>query len=264
MGESSTFQQLGSDERERVLDKLARLKALSECPTGNVNETAAAAAAMTRLMLEYQIEMAELEAAHCIKHEDEAVVDEPVSGRESYSGFPVWQTVILSALAQANHCISYTSSEPERVLWMCRTRSRLGLIGTARDIENTRRLFFFCVAEVERLARHWGPRETVKRRNDFKRGAANGIAHMVVRERDKVLREELERATARSESSAALELFHRKDRAVRAFAANQGIRYRSTRAPQVYRDAYQAGYHAGTNLDLGRGARPGLPAASSG
>ena len=55
------FDQMAPAERERLLNKLGRLKALSQCKTGNPNETATAAAAMTRLMLEYKIEMAELE-----------------------------------------------------------------------------------------------------------------------------------------------------------------------------------------------------------
>jgi hypothetical protein len=55
------FNSLPLEERQRILAKLAKLKALADCETGNVNETATAAAAMTRLMMEYKIEMAELQ-----------------------------------------------------------------------------------------------------------------------------------------------------------------------------------------------------------
>ena len=88
MGETTTFSGLDNDERQRLLTKLAKLKALSECPTGNVNETATAAAAMTRLMLEYQIEMAELQVES--DGAPDAAVTEELDGKLSKRGFPLW------------------------------------------------------------------------------------------------------------------------------------------------------------------------------
>ncbi|MBI3927015.1 MAG: hypothetical protein HY319_15875 [Armatimonadetes bacterium] len=257
MGKTSTFHHLDSARQQRLLDKLSRLEALSGCPTGNVNETAAAAAAMTRVMLEYQIEKVDLDAPLSAADENPEVVDELVYPVASHNGFPVWKTQILSALADVNHCISYTSSWPVYFLWTRRTSSHLRLIGTHQDIDNARRLFFFCVQEVERLAKEWGTGETVKRRNDFKRGAAAGIADRVIEERDLVLREERDRD--RDRSSAALELFDRKNRAARAFAAERGVYFRPERPQRVYHDAYDAGYRVGGNLDLSRGSRAALP-----
>jgi hypothetical protein len=252
MESNSNFKTVAPEEQKRILQKLAKLKALSECPTGNVNETATAAAAMARLMLEYEIEMADLEATSSPLEE---VVEQPVTPETSYNGFPTWQTNLLQSLAEVNHCVSYTDTQPEYFLWTRRHRSRLGLIGTAQDIDNTRQLYLFCVHEIERLCQTWGRRETVKRKNDFKRGAARGVADKVTAERDQVLREEAARASAHHHSSRALQWFERKEMAVRDYAESVGIYFRSQRSRGVSRDAYHAGYEAGANLNL----QPGNP-----
>ncbi len=48
---STAFSSLPQADRERLLAKLAKLKALSECKTGNVNETATAAAMLCILII---------------------------------------------------------------------------------------------------------------------------------------------------------------------------------------------------------------------
>jgi hypothetical protein len=260
MSTTSTFTQLSPDDQKRLLDKLAKLKALSECRTGNVNETATAAATMTRIMLEYQIEIADLEGALGLAQPD-GVVDEPVFSQDSYRGFPTWKTTMLSAIAKTNHCRCYFSSEQEYVLWTQRTRSRMSLIGTAQDVENTRRLLFFCIDEVERLCAGWGRGESVKRKNDFKRGAGSGIANKILEEHRRVLEQERRRAAAQQQASAALALFDRKRQAVNAYAEELGLVSRSRRNQRVHPDAYQAGYHAGSSLDFNAGVRAALPAA---
>ena len=75
--------------------------------------------------------------------------------------------------------------------------------------------FLQCVNEIERLCQAWGRKETVKRKNDFKRGAARGVADKVKAERDQVLREEEARASAHHHSSRALQWFERKELAAR-------------------------------------------------
>lgn len=257
---TSTFTKLDSDEQKRLLDKLAKLKALSECQTGNVNETATAAATMTRIMLEYQIEVADFEAG--TNSEDSTVGEASLFDEDSFNGFPVWKKQLLQALAEVNHCLSFSSSRPDYSdIFVQRTRSRLMLVGATSDIDNTRRMFFFCADEIERLCHLWGSRQPVKRRNDFKRGAASGIADKVIKERDQVLREERARAQAESRSSNALDLFDRKADAVAEYAEDLGIVTVTRRRRGVQPDAYHAGYEAGASLDLARGARPGLPAA---
>lgn len=244
MANTIPFSQLDTEEQQRLRDKLAKLKALSECQTGNVNETATAAATMTRIMLEYQIEMAELDQPQ------NGEVIEKTALPASYRGFPAWQTTLLSALATVNHCKSYTSRETEYELFGKRFRHSLYLIGTEEDIDNTLRLFHFCLDEIERLCYCWSPRAAVKRKNDFRTGAANGIAVKVLTERDRVIEEEERRSAEKSEGSTALQLFQKKDEAVAEFAAGIGLRTVTRRTRAVSRDAYQAGYKAGSQMKL--------------
>lgn len=254
---SSSFAALPESEKKRLLDKLAKLKALSSCPTGNVNETATAAAAMARIMLEYEIEMADLE---CGPSEAELeVLDLPLDGQESLRGFPLWQTVLLTTLAKVHHCVSYSDKRHEYWLWTRRTVSLFHLVGAAQDIENVRSLFAFCVGEIERLCRDWGQGRPVKRKNDFKMGASEGVCDLVMRERERVVQEE--EARSKEFPSRALQLFARKDLASQEFARKLGLYTQSTRGRGVSAEAYQAGYEAGSNLDLG-GSKPrrALPA----
>jgi len=256
---SSSFARLPADEQKRLLDKVAKLKALSECATGNVNETATAAAAMARILLEYQIEMADLEMGQTPAELE--VREQPLTeGEESLRGFPNWQTSLLSCLAEVNHCVSYTSTKTEYYLWTQRNRNTRHLIGTHQDIENTRRLFHFCVDEIERLCKAWGVGQPVKRKNDFRAGASRGVRDKVRQERDLVIQEARERA--KKLPSRALELFDRKEQASQDYADSIGLYNRSTRTRYVTPDAYNAGYQAGAQLDLsGTAPRRALPAA---
>lgn len=244
---STTFARLPEADQQRLLEKLAKLKALSSCPTGNANETATAAAAMARIMLEYEIEMADLDLSPSAA--DLTVLGEPVDEADSYRGFPLWQTNLLTSLAQVHHCIAYTRSEPEFWTTGLRYRNTRHLIGTSKDIENVRRLFQFCVDEIERLSRSWGGGHSQKRRNDFKAGAGRGVSDQVQRERELIMQEQKERS--RSLPSRALQFFDRKEKASREFARQMGLGYRTCSSSRgVYADAYGAGYQAGAQLDL--------------
>lgn len=207
---------------------------------------------MTRIMLEYQIEMADL--------------SEPIDGEviekdalpNSYNGYPAWKTTVLSALATVNHCKSYTGRATEYDLFGKRHRSSLRVIGTEEDIEATLQVFYFCLEEVERLCYYWSPRASVKRKNDFKSGAGNGIAQKVLEEFKQVLREEENRSAAKSKASTALQAFERKDDAVEEFAAEIGLKVVRRRSRPVSRDAYHAGYKAGSRMNLEGDPQPSL------
>lgn len=241
---STAFAELSQEDRQRLLEKLAKLKALSSCPTGNANETATAAAAMARIMLEYEIEMADLDHAPA---QDLTVLKEPVDDADSYRGFPLWQTDLLTCLAKVHHCIAYTRSEPEVWTTGLRYRNTRHLIGTSKDIENVRRLFQFCVYEIDRLSRNWREALSQKHRNDFKVGAGRGVSDQVMRERERIVQEQKQRNLP----SRALQLFSQKEQASADFARQMGLGYRSCSSSRgVYADAYGAGYQAGAQLDL--------------
>lgn len=245
---NTTFSKLTSEERQRVLGKLTKLKALSECPTGNVNETATAAAAMTRLMLEYQIEMAELNIQSGT--EDDAACSEEVTGETSQRGFPVWQTHLLASLADVNDCILYVQSSTSRQNWQVRRVSVQRLIGSKRDIQSTRNIFQFCLVEIEKLWRIWDSRASLARRNDFRLGAAQGIGEKVRAERDQVMAEEKARSQAQGRQSLALAVFDRKQENADKLAREIGLKSRQARSRGVSATAYQAGFEAGARLNL--------------
>lgn len=251
---NTTFETLDPQERKRILDKLAKLKALSECRTGNVNETATAAAAMTRIMLEYEIQVADLHLGPAFSAFE--IVEESVYQGESLNGFPRWQSSLLARLAEVHHCQAYRNSRTNYHYWTRVTESFLMLIGTEKDIDNTRRLFFYCVSEIERLCQELCTGRPVKWKNDFKRGASRGIADKVEAEHERILKEEREKAQAQGAASVALELFDRKKQAVDLFADDLGLASTTARVRAAAQGPYQAGYVAGSNLDVSGGSRP--------
>jgi hypothetical protein len=253
MQDSNTFQKLSPSEKQRLLEKLSKLKALAECQTGNVNETATAAATMTKIMLEYQIEMADLESQQPL----EGVVEEELSPGSTASVIPLWQQSLANVLAEVNHCMAFSSTKNEYFFWKRSTQTRLYLIGSPTDIANTRRIFDFCVSEVERLCRAWGVGKDTKLRNDFKRGAGRGIADKVRRERDEVMRQESQRAAEKKLASRALALFDQKRDAVQTYAQQRlNLQNKYSRVRGAAPNAFQAGYQAGSQIDLD-GSQPG-------
>lgn len=228
-------------DRQRLLDKLARLKALSECQTGNVNETATAAAAMARLMLEYKIELAEIEHQPAAGSIEEMELD----GQRARP-FPIWQSHLLHCLASANDCVGFQTTSHQWSPWNGRQQTaRLNLLGRREDLENTRRLFAFCLQEIERLCRRWKPGQGMRLKNDFRTGAAAAIAEMVRKEAEAVRHEAEERG------SSALVLLERNLDQVEEAARNIGVKPARSRGTRyVSMEAYQAGYQAGQQVTL--------------
>jgi hypothetical protein len=241
------FDQMAPAERERLLNKLARLKALSECKTGNPNETATAAAAMARLMLEYKIETAELEP----QARPGDVEDVPLDHQRTQP-YPIWQSHLLHCLATANDCVSYQSTTRH---WSeadgKQKTTRLHLLGRRQDLDNTRKLFSYCLQEIERLSQRWKPGRGKRLRGDFRIGVAEAIAQMVQEEAEAVRAEAERRAQEDAQTSRALALLDRNLAEVEAAARQIGVReVRSRKQPNISPEAYQAGFRAGQNVVL--------------
>lgn len=241
------FDQLAPAERERLLNKLARLKALSECKTGNPNETATAAAAMTRLMLEYKIEMAELEHQASPGGVEEVQLD-----HQRTQPFPIWQSHLLHCLANANDCVSYQSTTRQWTeLDGKQKTSRLHLLGRRQDLDNTRKLFTYCLQEIERLCQRWKPGRGKRLKGDFRIGVAAAVAQMVQEEAEAVRAEAERRAQENEQTSRALALLDRSLDEVEEAARKMGVRTTRTRSVgSISMDAYQAGFRAGQNVVL--------------
>lgn len=246
-----TFTSLPPAERQRILNKLSRLKALSECKTGNVNETATAAAAMTRLMMEYKIEMAELEEDSSADSA-QAVEEQDVTVGSRGKSFPTWQSHLLQGLAEANDCVGFQSTSRGYDPWFRPTMAaKLCLIGRPEDIAHVRHMFAFCLQEIERLCHLWMPRAPRALKNDFRSGAALGIRQKVLAERQAVRAEEEARARQRGEVSHALAVLDRRLDEVRDAAAKLGVRTTASRGGRAMSaSAYHAGYQAGQTIEL--------------
>jgi len=248
---TNSFCELPSEERQRILNKLSRLKALSECKTGNVNETATAAAAMTRLMMEYKIELAELEASGG-EAPDSPVEEQDLTPGGRGNSFPKWQTILLNRLSEANDCVGFQATSRTWEPWYGESRnSKLSIIGRAEDIHQVRTLFFYCIQEIERLCYQWSPRAKVARKNDFRMGAAIAIGQKVSVEREAVRAEEQARSQQQGHVSRALILLDRRLDEVHDAAAKAGVetnRVRSSRAMSAA--AYNSGYQAGSSVNL--------------
>lgn len=246
------FDQLAPQDRQRLLNKLGRLKALSECKTGNVNETATAAAAMTRLMLEYKIEMAELE------HQPAPEGVEEIELHKRTQPFPVWQSHLLHCLASANDCVGYQTCTRQWTEWTGKQKTtRLNLLGRRQDLDNTRRLFTYCLQEIERLAQGWKPGRGKQLKNDFRIGVAAAVGQMVREEAETVRAEAERRAQENEQTSRALTLIDRGLDEVQEAARKIGVRpARSRGARSVSMDAYQAGFRAGQSVVLPTSALP--------
>jgi hypothetical protein len=222
-------------EREKLLSKIAKLKALSECQTGNVNEAATAASAMARLMLEHQIEIEEVRP---LGEERKAL---EVTKDSLEQTLPTWQGVLVNQLAKVNNCQAYTTSLTRKG-----KKLRLNLVGEREDIENVKTLFTYCVSQITRLCDAWAgnlPGQT-KRKNDFKFGASSAVCKRLREMREEVTREH----------SCALTLFDAKAVAVRTFLASTGVNLNgaggkaSVRSPN--QSAYVAGQQAGQGMSL--------------
>lgn len=214
-------------DREKLLARLAKLKALSECKTGNVHETATAAALMTRLMLEHQIEIEEVPGSGAIP-----IVERDLSAEVRDRGYPLWQVNLLALVARATDCLSYEVQSGE-------SQFRLRLLGTEADIAQARSLYCFCHAEVERLGHLWNPDAPNGRKNDFRRGAGHAIGQKMARERFVVIQE-----------SRAMVHMQRKREAVEARAAQLGLVAKRKKSHRhVLVDDYNAGYLAASDVD---------------
>lgn len=248
------FTDLNPEQQQKLLNKLSKLKALSQCPTGNVNETATAAAAMTRLMLEYQLEMAEFGLEETHTGVEQLEVFEAAKER----GIPTWQVGLLGGLAEAHHCASFSEAKVVGFYLGSFRRAkerRYYLVGAHQDVEQVKRLFHYCVTEIERLCYEWHPRARVAAKNDFRLGASRGIVHQVQAELQAIIREESRRDEGHS---AGLVLFESKLRAVADYFQQHDIRTRTLNVRRPGASAYQDGYMAGSSLDLKGRSRPGL------
>lgn len=224
--------------REKLMAKIAKLKALAECPTGNENETAVAAAAMTKLMIENNI--LECELSIQIEDEDPLVVEELFPGQKNVSN---WEKILLNNLARANSCDVIQHQNQGRG-WTHK------IYGHEGNVQTVNYIFKFCLNEIERHTNFftWKTGHTDKsNRTSFKMGMASGIGKQV---------REAKEAVFSGPQTPGLTLYKSKEEQVKDFINSKCRNIKQATAIQVKnRDIYNAGRQVGENLAIVSGGK---------
>jgi hypothetical protein len=152
----------------KILKKIQKLLALSNCKTGNVNEVAAAAAQAAKLMAEHNLSRFEVESAEDLLNSDPIKVGHIKDCQRSAE----WRYVLLGLLCEANDCVAMKSF------------GTLGAIGQESSVEAVRYFFGLFEKTINRLCkdwvdsswRGWGTTD----RNSFRLGAAETIGSRMI------------------------------------------------------------------------------------
>lgn len=242
--------------KEKIIDRIKKLLALAA--SSNEHEAANAAARAAELMVEHQIEMAEVNVIGAGEETPEpmdSAVTDPVKNA-------LWKGIISHGIALANGCGSlYARAERGKVL---------KFYGPASAVAACVYVFHYLVNEVERLAdAGWEtaleenpmhsptPGEKKRWTTSFKRGAAG-----VIQDRLKTLREDtferMRRAfTARGDvqKSTALVLVKAQAQEVVKYGREKfnirGQGFVNIRAGVSDANAYERGKAAGRDVNLG-------------
>jgi hypothetical protein len=227
---------------DEVIAKVKKLRALAT--SDNVHEAAAAAAAAERLLQQYRLSEAELEAEDDAPHETAALDAEPVDvfGRNLQH----WRAALLTGMCKLHGCRNWSeyAGNGKRVF---------RIVGRPSDVATVRYLYAWLVSEIERLAQRHGKGQGRTWFNSYRRGAVNGVLA--------AMREANQEARAAVSSVALVKIDARKveaDQIVDALGMNRkkiGGRVR------LDRDAYGRGerdgraIHQGKSLPNGAGPR---------
>jgi hypothetical protein len=231
--------------REKVLDKIRKLVALSG--SSNIHEAEVAAAAAQRLMLEHRVSESEITVD---SREEDVVVDREVYRDLGLKAPPRWHAILLHGVAEANFCCLVSGQESVMLgMYEIDTRRVYHLIGTERDRSTAVYLYQMLRFEIERLCDHHAYRLGYDRadRASFKLGAACAIA-------DK-LRAEFHQFRARAASTGnaqALAVIDRTGEAVARFTRQAFPHLQQRSGPRASRGrAFHEGRAAGGAIDVG-------------
>ena len=131
-------------KRDKILDRVKKLLALST--SSNVNEAANAAAAAQRLMLEHkltEIDVSDIQDDEGMNATWTARIFELSLGASGFSSR--WKFVLVTAVARAFFC--------EAVGLRVGQRRKVRIVGRKEDVEIAARVFRYLHAEINRLAK---------------------------------------------------------------------------------------------------------------
>jgi len=232
-------------ERENIIDKIRKLRALADNAAATVDEAAAAARAAELLIQKHALQEAELGAVS--QEVLESIIDDDTPLTDWAKRQKVWQNVLLHAMAENYNC----SNVMKRVGGI----SNIYTIGRASDIAVLRYQFAYFVVELTRLAHLLAPSD-LKRgsgktwHNSFYHGATDAIIASMKSAKKEVIKDA---------SSTALVFISEHMRKVEELKAQKYPWSRTSHsARRLDPEAYEMGKMAGAGLQAKPALAPGV------
>lgn len=232
-------------ERESIIDKIRKLRALAENAAATVDEAAAAARAAELLIQKHSLEEAELGAVS--KEVLEAIIDDETPLTDWGQRQKVWQNILLHAMAENYNCTN--------VLKHTLSGANIYTIGRASDIAILRYQFAYFVVELTRLAHLLAP-ATLKRgsgktwHNSFYHGATDAIIASMKSAKQEVIKDA---------TSTALVFINEHMQKVEDFKVQKYPWSRTTKTKRhIDPEAYEMGKLAGSGLQAKPALAPGV------
>lgn len=236
-------------QRERIIDRIKKLRELGDQAKNNsVHEAAAAAAAAQRLQQQYKIEFAELDD----DGDDTDLLINVDLMEGSKEKLPVrWKIRLANRLCQNLHCrMVYTPSRRSRI-YRRTVRGKITIMGRQSDIDAVTYLYQALCREITRLCKLeagkvFEPGEDGKRAwcTAFRIGAANEIGRTLERQK-MTLAEELA-ANAKADA-----LVKKQDKEVKDYASSLFPDTHKTSAQIRDYDGYERGKEVGKTINVG-------------
>jgi Protein of unknown function (DUF2786) len=232
-------------ERENIIDKVRKLRALADNAAATVDEAASAARAAELLIQKHALAEAELGSASQGVMEGIINDDNPLTDWDQRQ--TRWQNVLLHALAENYNCSNVLKRKDGKL--------NIFTIGRPSDIEVMRYQFAYFVLELTRLAQMLAPR-TLQRgtgktwHNSFYHGAVNAIIDSLKSARTEV--------TKQATSNAIIFI---NNHMLQVEALKNKL-YPDSRTvytkTHIDRDAYEMGQQAGAGLQAKPALAPGV------
>lgn len=229
--------------RDKVLDKIRKLIALSG--SSNVHEAAVAAAAAQRLMLEYRVSECDITVE---SSEEDVLMEQEVYRDLHLKAPPRWHGVLLGGVAAVNFCKLIYDRERTGQEWHEQSRRIYRIIGTEDDRATVIYLYEVLRLEVERLCDSVSRLQRYDRaeRASFKLGAASALSEKLRREFQS-FRVEM----AASTNTQALAVINKTAAALDQFVTQAFPRLGTLRGARASRfGAYHRGREAGNGIDV--------------
>lgn len=230
-----------------VIAKIVKLRALAS-NNSSVNEVKAATAAADRLMQEYRISQAEIEATDVSKAEPFVTLKVSEGGRRT-----AWREILLWALTEHYGCCFYFSSHRSRMSG--KGVQSYTVVGRKSDTDIVQYMFSWLEKEIERLCRWHAGGRGVGYATSWLQGCAQGVRAQL-----SDLREAARREAAQSTAMVLLDNRCGESKAemtrLLGPTMKEGARIGGMSRADARSDGYDVGKKIQIKQGLGEGEKP--------